>query len=100
MPIKINKEKFLKFLASKYSIVFILFAVYLTVFDEHSLINRWNNYKKIKKMEEEVKYYQNEIKVNKQKMNELQSSDENLEKFAREHYLMKRADEDIYIIKE
>jgi cell division protein FtsB len=33
-------------------------------------------------------------------MNELQSNDDNLEKFAREHYLMKRKDEDIYIIKE
>jgi len=41
-----------------------------------------------------------EIKTNKQKKNELQSSNENLEKFAREHYYMKRENEDIFIIKE
>jgi cell division protein FtsB len=51
-------------------------------------------------MEEELKFYQEEIKATKQKKNELQSSDENLEKFAREHYFMKKKSEDIFLIKE
>jgi cell division protein FtsB len=51
-------------------------------------------------MEKEVKFYEDEIKATKQKKIELQSNNENLEKFAREHYYMKRKDEDIFIVKE
>jgi len=87
-------------LLNKYLIVFIVYAVFLTFFDEHNLINRWLINQKTNQLEEELMYFQDEIKVNKQKMNELQSSDENLEKFAREQYLMKQENEDIFIIKE
>lgn len=47
-----------------------------------------------------MKYYEGEIKSNKRKKYELQSSNENLEKFAREHYYLKKENEDIFIIKE
>lgn len=87
-------------LLNKYLIVFLSFAVFVTFFDEHNLIERWKSSQKIKQLEEELKFYQEEIRATRQKKNELQSSDENLEKFAREHYYMKRSNEDIFIIKE
>lgn len=89
-----------KILLNKYLIVFVAVAVFVTFFDEHSLIHRWQTHQKINQMEKELKYYQDEIKTTKQKKNELQSSKENLEKFAREHYYMKKETEDIFIIKE
>lgn len=95
---KIMKSK--SILLNKYLIVFLIFAVLVTFFDEHSLIRRWQSYRRISLMEEELKYYREEIKATKQKKNELQSSNENLEKFAREKYNMKNKDEDIFIIKE
>ena len=93
-------KKLKKILLNKYLIVFVVFGVLVTFFDNHNLINRWKTYKKIVQMEKEYKFYQDEIKTTKQKKNELQSSKENLEKFAREHYYMKRQNEDIFIIKE
>lgn len=93
-------RRFQSLLLNKYSIVFMVFAVFVTFFDEHNLINRWKTSQKISQLEEELKYYQNEIKTTKQKKNELQSSKENLEKFAREQYYMKKENEDIFIIKE
>ncbi len=93
--IKIGKK-----LLNKYLIVFVVFTVLLTFFDDHSLIHRWQTYRRIVRMEKELKYYQDEIDTNRQKRNELQSSNENLEKFAREHYFMKKENEDIFIIKE
>jgi len=93
-------RRFQSLLLNKYSIVFMVFAVFVTFFDEHNLINRWKTSQKISQLEEELKYYQNEIKSTKQKTNELQSSKENLEKFAREQYYMKKENEDIFIIKE
>ena len=93
-------KKLKKILLNKYLIVFVVFAVLVTFFDNHNLINRWKTYKKIVQMEKEYMFYQDEINTNKQKKNELQSSKENLEKFAREHYYMKKQNEDIFIIKE
>ncbi|HLP04043.1 MAG TPA: septum formation initiator family protein [Paludibacter sp.] len=93
-------KKFLSLLVNKYVVVFLAFAVFVTFFDEHNLIHRWQTARKINKLEEELKFYQDEIKTTRQKKRELQSSDENLEKFAREHYYLKTDDEDIFIVKE
>ena len=89
-----------KIVLNKYVLVLILFTVFVTFFDEHSLIHRWETSQRINEMEKEVKFYEDEIKATKQKKIELQSNNENLEKFAREHYYMKRKDKDIFIVKE
>jgi len=93
-------NKLRKIFLNKYLIVLVSFGVFVTFFDEHSLIHRWQSHQRISRMQEELKFYQDEIKSTKQKKMELQSSDENLEKFAREHYYMKKQSEDIFIIKE
>ncbi|MFZ4726201.1 MAG: FtsB family cell division protein [Paludibacter sp.] len=87
-------------LLNKYMIVFLSFTVFVTFFDEHNLIQRWKSYQKINQLEEELDFYKEEIEATKLKKNQLQSSKENLEKFAREHYLMHKENEDIFIIKE
>lgn len=93
-------KKLRKLLLNKYLIVLSAFVVFVTFFDEHSLVHRWESHQRIIRMEKELKFYQEEIKITKQRKVELQSSDENLEKFAREHYYMKRKNEDIFIVKE
>jgi cell division protein FtsB len=93
-------KKLRKIFLNKYFIVFVVFAVFVTFFDEHSLIHRWETHRKIVQLEKEMKFYQEEIKVTRKRKNELQSNKENLEKFAREHYYMKKETEDIFIIKE
>jgi len=87
-------------LFNKYLVVFSMFAIMVTFFDNHSLIRRWQSYRRISLMEQELKFYEDKIKTTKQKTTELQSSNENLEKFAREKYNMRNKDEDIFIIKE
>tara|TARA_Y100000385_G_scaffold37779_1_gene35232 strand:+ start:1993 stop:2214 length:222 start_codon:yes stop_codon:yes gene_type:complete len=51
----------------------------------------------LKKLEDEKNYYNQEIKKDLIEIKKL-SSDEGLEKFAREEYHMKKSGEDIYII--
>jgi cell division protein FtsB len=97
---KSKGNKLRKIFLNKYLLVFLVFAVFVTFFDEHSFIHRWQSHQRIVQMEKELKYYEEEIKNTRQKKNELQSSNENLEKFAREHYYMKKENEDIFIIKE
>ena len=51
-------------------------------------------------LEKDKRYYTTEIANNKESLNELMSSMDNLEKFAREKYLMKRDNEDIFVFVE
>jgi len=97
---KSTGKKLGKILLNKYLIVFLAYTVFVTFFDQHSLIYRWQTHRKINELEKEYEFYQSEIKSNKLKKFELQSSNANLEKFAREHYFMKKENEDIFIIKE
>ncbi len=85
---------------NKYVIVLVSFGIYITFFDQHNLINRWQSNQKIKELEEEHKYYEQEIKKNKEELQRLQRDDDYLEKYAREKYFMRNKGEEIYIIKE
>jgi len=93
-----NKVK--PILLNKYLLVLIGFAVVITFVGEYNLITRWQTTRNIKQLEREIAFYKNEIETNLEKMQELQSSDENLEKFAREQYFMRRPNEDIFIVSE
>lgn len=56
------------------------------------------NKKKSKNLKKEKAYYQRKIEEDSRKMEELLSNKKNLEKFAREQYLMKKPDEDLFVI--
>ena len=85
-------------LGNKYILVLVLFGAWMTFFDENNLLSRFKYDQKIRRLSNEIAYYEKEIIQSTQKKLELQSSNENLEKFAREQYLMKKANEDIFII--
>ena len=87
-------------LGNKYALVLLLFGVWMVFFEENDLLSRIKYDQKIRKLNNEITYYEKEIAQNNRKMLELQSSSENLEKFAREQYLMKKANEDIFIIED
>jgi cell division protein FtsB len=46
----------------------------------------------------EKEYYQQKIEEDRRRIDELKTNTENLEKFAREQYLMKKDNEDIFVI--
>ena len=66
-------------------------------FDAHSWLLHNDLNKDIEALEDEKKYYKNEMKKDKKAIREL-STDEGVEKVARETYYMKKHDEEIYII--
>lgn len=85
---------------NKYLIALACFVVWIMFFDENNLIQYKQNQKELALLEEQVAFYKHKIEADKRKLIELQTNDENLEKFAREQFLMKKADEDIYVIVE
>jgi len=85
---------------NKYLIVTIGFVVWILFFDENNVMHHRKNLAELKQLQEQVEFYKHKIEADKRKLYELQTNDENLEKFAREQFLMKKADEDIFVIVE
>jgi cell division protein FtsB len=85
---------------NKYLVVFVVFAVWIVFFDENNLMKHRQNLKELAQLEVQLDFYKKKIEADKRKLHELQTNDENLEKFAREQFLMKKADEDIFVIVE
>lgn len=85
-------------LTNKYTIAGLIFLVWLTFFDRNSFTEKIQLRSKISTLKKEKDYYQKKIEEDSRKMEELLSSRDNLEKFAREQYLMKNKNEDIFVI--
>ena len=98
MTFKQFKNKpLIKIITNKYVIVISIFIVWMVFFDENSFINHREFNKEIEKLENEKKYYNSEIKKDKELIKKLDDK-EQLEKFAREVYHMKKENEEIYLI--
>jgi cell division protein DivIC len=91
---------FLGLLKNKYLFSLILFGFWLLFFDQNNLMDRYRLIREVNQFEKDLHYYVERIKSDSARLNELRTSPENLEKFAREQYLMKKDDEDIFIIVE
>ena len=91
-------DKLPRFLRNKYIIAISLFIIWILLFDNNNLIDRYHDLKTLIQLKNDKEYYTNRIEEDKRKLNELRTNNENLEKFAREEYHMKKDDEDIFII--
>jgi cell division protein DivIC len=100
MNIKASFNRIPVFLKNKYSITFFIFFIWLLFFDENNLLTQYELQREIYLLNEDKNYYQEEIKKLEESLNELMTNEEKLEKFAREKYLMKKPNEDIFIIVE
>lgn len=87
-------------LKNKFFITGLIFILWMLVFDNSNWVSMLNTRRKINRMEDEKEYYQKKITDDKRKIRELRTNGENLEKFAREQYLMKKTNEEIFIIDE
>jgi cell division protein DivIC len=85
-------------LRNKYLIAVLVFLVWLLIFDQNSLIDRVKYLRTRHDLETEKQYYLERIDEDSRRLNELRTDRDNLEKFAREQYLMKEENEDIFVI--
>src|SRR4051812_35224311 len=90
-------KKVPSYLKNKYLLTSIFFLIWLTFFDRNDLFSQLTYRQELKKLEADKEYYLQEIEQNKKDMNELMSDPEHLEKYAREHYMMKKDSEEIFL---
>ena len=83
---------------NKFFIVTVAFIVWMLFFDKNDLVSQYEYHQQVNSLKEERDFYQKETdKVNKD-LDELTSNPQKLEKFAREKYLMKKSNEDVFVI--
>lgn len=103
------KERLLKY---RFALIAAAFVVYMTFFDRNNLISQIEASARYSKMLDDREYYLEEVKRLREErsylFNEADSNDNELdrirkrqalEKFGRENYLMKKDNEDLFIIR-
>jgi cell division protein FtsB len=91
-------KKIFSVVANKYLLTIVGLVVWLTFFDRNDIFTQYDLKQQVLKLEKERNYYLQEIIANNQAIDELHTNQKSLEKFARETYLMKRDNEDIFVI--
>ena len=94
---EIKNKKWVRISSNKYLLIVILFIVWMFFFDTNSFLIHQELNEDIKKLENNKKVYQDEIENDKLFIEKMKDSNE-IEKFAREKYYLKKENEDIYLI--
>ena len=93
----IKKKRWFSILTNIYVLILTVFVVWMIFFDTNSLLIHMELRKEIKKLEKQKEFLQEEIEKDKKVLDRL-SDPEELEKFAREQYYLKKKNEEIFII--
>lgn len=78
--------------------VLLFVVVMLFVFSDSNIGKRIDSDREIRSLKKQIEFYKKQIEADKAKLYELQSDKDNLEKFARENYLMKKENEEVFVI--
>ncbi|MBN8691983.1 MAG: septum formation initiator family protein [Bacteroidetes bacterium] len=91
-------KKFLNIIRNKYLLTIIGIIVWLLFFDKNDVFSQMELMGKLNKLRADKTYYLAEIKNNRDAIEDLKTNKKSLERFAREKYLMKKDNEDVYVI--
>ena len=91
-------KKLFKTIANKYLIAYMVFSVWMLFIDDNNIFFLRKNVNKLKEYRVERAYFIEKIRKDSIHLQEMKDNAKNLEKFAREEFLMKKKDEDIFLI--
>lgn len=94
---KIKENTYFKYLLNPYIATCVVFVIWMSFFDDNSLLYHSELNQTLDENQNEINRYQIEIQKDKKDLKKLQNP-QNLENFARETYFMKKENEDIFII--
>ncbi len=89
------------FLKNRYLLTAAGFVIWILFFDSRDLItSHFRERRQLLKLEESKKYYEQQIAVTKRELEQLKTNPAVLERYARERFLMKKENEDLFRIRE
>jgi cell division protein DivIC len=86
------------FISNKYVIAIVVFAVLMLFVDRNDMFVQRQRTKQLNDLLASKKFYQDEIEKTKKTLSNLRDNPAALEKYARENYLMKKDNEDLFIV--
>lgn len=92
------RQHILPLLKNKYLVVIIAAALWFMFFDKNNLIQQYRLHKQLRQFRLDKEYYLQEIARDSVDIYKLRHDPAELERYAREKYLMKKENEDIFII--
>ncbi|MCI1649013.1 MAG: septum formation initiator family protein [Bacteroides sp.] len=81
----------------KYLITLAIFVVIVGFLDENSIMRRVGYAREINHLNSEIDKYRADYNESTERLNELAADSDAIERVAREKYLMKKPNEDIYV---
>ncbi len=96
----LSESKTLKIMRNKYTVVTVFFLVWVLFVDTNNLFVWINDLNTVSTQERQKEHYRRAIKQTDEKLDELTSNKDSLEKFAREQYLFHQKDEEIFLVVE
>ena len=90
----------IKTLKNKYVLTLICFSVLMLFIDHNDIFVQMDRSHQLKELQASKKYYEQQIEQTKKNLSDLQNDPASLEKYAREKYLMKKENEDLFVIPE
>jgi cell division protein FtsB len=94
----LNKKNILRLLINRYFLIGLGFLL-LLLLGENSLVYYYKLHKQLKELRTSKEFYLNQIKQDSINTIRLRTDMDAIEKYGREKYMMKRDNEDIYIIR-
>ncbi|RLD66016.1 MAG: septum formation initiator family protein [Bacteroidetes bacterium] len=85
-------------LRNKYVLTIAVFSIWMLFFDQNNAVDRIKMSSEINQLEEDREYYLEQIQKDSARLSELTTNKENLEKYAREQFLMKKPNEDVFVV--
>jgi cell division protein DivIC len=86
-----------RLLRNRYLLVSLSFVLYMIFFDNNNLFNQEELKGRKAELERDKAFFLEEILETKRQLIELETSPENLEKYAREAYFLRKPGEDVYV---
>jgi len=87
-------------LRNKYLITFAVFLIWIFFIDTFDVLTQIKMKKEIKQLKKQEEFYRSEIKQDSTMLYNLNNNAEEQERFARERFLMKKENEDLFIVRE
>ena len=103
MSVKRIKDLYQKLpapLRNKYLITFIVFLIWIFFIYKFDIITQIKMNKEFKQLKQQQEFYKEEIEKDSTEIYNLNNNPEEQERFARERFLMKKENEDLFIIRE
>lgn len=91
-------KRIFSILSNKYLVALIVFAVIMLFTDHNNIFEQMDRKRELKQLQDKKTYYQQEIEKTKKQLADLSNNSAALEKYAREKFLMKRDNEDVFIL--